>query len=359
MKKLIFATLFFFSFSCYFIYSQIPPGYYDPAAGLYGTALQSALHNIIKNHTTVDYSTLTTYFESTDKKSNNTVWDMYSDIPGGNPPYTYTYTSSDECGNYNGEGDCFNKEHSWPKSWFGGEVMPMYSDLFHLYPTDGFVNGKRSNYPYGEVGQTDWTSENGSKLGNCSWSGYSGTVFEPIDSYKGDFARTYFYMSVRYYTEDSGWPGSDMVTGSQLKSWALALMLHWNDMDPVSQKEIDRNNAVYEIQNNRNPFIDHPEFAENIWVSGSGVGERNTDRELTVYPNPAEYQCYIDLPACLTKKKVELAVYEAAGRKAVCTYVSDGNRIRLEPGKLSSGIYFIRITSPSESGSYGCLLLKK
>ena len=190
---------------------------------------------------------------------------------GGTPPYVYTYGSGDECGNYSGEGDCYNREHSWPKSWFGGEVMPMYSDLFHIYPTDGYVNGMRNNYPYGEVGQVQWSSQNGSKLGSCTWPGYSGTVFEPIDTYKGDFARSYFYMSVRYYTEDSGWPGSPMTTGSQLKSWALDMMIQWNDQDPVSQKEIDRNDAVYEIQDNRNPFIDHPEYADLIWGTGTGI----------------------------------------------------------------------------------------
>ncbi|MEI6900091.1 MAG: endonuclease, partial [Bacteroidota bacterium] len=152
---------------------QIPPGYYDPANGKTGTALQAALHNIIKGHTVVTYAALWTWFQSTDKKANGTVWDTYSDVPGGTPPYVYQF-GSDQCGNYSSEGDCYNREHSWPKSWFGGDIEPMYTDIFHLYPTDGYVNGRRSDYPYGEVTTATWTSLNGSKLGNCTWPGYSG-----------------------------------------------------------------------------------------------------------------------------------------------------------------------------------------
>ncbi len=138
----------------------------------------------------------------------------------------------------------------------------MYSDLFHLYPTDGWVNNKRENYPFGTTASPSWTSTNGSKLGACSYTGYSGTVFEPINAYKGDFARSYFYMAVRYYGEDSAWPGSDMVTGSQPKAWALKMLMEWDMSDPVSQKERDRNNVVYTIQGNRNPFIDNTSLCQ-------------------------------------------------------------------------------------------------
>ena len=189
---------------------------------------------------------------------------MYSDIPGGTPPYEFTFVTN-QCGTYNSEADCYNREHSWPESWFGG-ASPMSSDIFHLFATDGYVNNRRSNFPYGKVGTATWTSMNGSKLGNCVSTGYTGTVFEPIDEYKGDFARSYFYMETRYYGEDSGWPGSPMTSGSQLLPWAQTLMMLWNLMDPVSQKEINRNDSIYKnIQHNRNPFIDHPEYASQIW----------------------------------------------------------------------------------------------
>lgn len=142
----------------------------------------------------------------------------------------------------------------------------MYTDLFHIYPTDGYVNGKRGNYPFGETDSPSWISSNGSEVGPCSAEGYTGTVFEPIDTYKGDFARSYFYMGVRYKNEDAGWVGSPMVDGAQLKPWARELMIRWHQEDPVSEKEISRNEAVYDLQGNRNPFIDHPEYVEMLFT---------------------------------------------------------------------------------------------
>lgn len=249
-----------------FVWAQIPANYYNSATGLSGTPLRSALHLIIDNHTVKSYSSLYTYYQTTDAKPNNKVWDMYSDVPGGTPPYQFNFSQT--CGNYSNEGDCYNREHSWPQSWFNSS-SPMVSDLFHVYPTDGKVNGLRSNYPYGEVSTPTTTSLNGSKLGPCSFPGYTGIVFEPIDEYKGDFARTYFYMCTRYYTEDTGWLTNDMITGANLKPWALELMKKWNQQDPVSAKEIARNNTIYGIQGNRNPFIDHPEYVCLIWPGGT------------------------------------------------------------------------------------------
>ncbi|MBT3251587.1 MAG: endonuclease I [Candidatus Marinimicrobia bacterium] len=255
--------IFFFILTAY-SFAEIPDGYYDNAFGEEGEGLQSALHNIIDNHNVQSYGSLHGHYETTDDKPDGTVWDMYSDVPGGTPPYIYNFTSSDQCGNYGGEGDCYNREHSWPKSWFN-DASPMKTDLFHVYPTDGYVNGMRGNYPYGEVGNASWTSQNGSKRGSCSFPGYSGTVFEPIDEYKGDLARTYFYMSTRYYNEDSSWDNNGMVNGADLLPWAVNLLISWHEADPVSLKEVDRNDAVYQIQNNRNPFIDHPEWVSCIW----------------------------------------------------------------------------------------------
>lgn len=249
--------------SVFVAFAQIPAGYYDSANGLTGEDLRTALHNIIKGHNQQTYNSLHTHYQTTDKKSNGKVWDMYSDVPGGSPSYEYSFISADQCGNYSGEGDCYNREHSFPQDWFSSGY-PMQSDLFHVYPTDGYVNGKRNNYPYGNVGTATWTSTNGSKLGSSATAGYSGTVFEPIDEYKGDFARTYFYMVTRYKDVASGW-SSVMLTGDNLSNWAIDLLLDWSRNDTVSQKEIDRNNAVYGIQNNRNPYIDDPVYIEKVW----------------------------------------------------------------------------------------------
>lgn len=249
------------------VWAQIPNGYYNSANNKTGDELKTALHDIIKGHTSIFYSQLWNAFWSTDNKGNGVVWDMYSDIPDGTPPYTFSM-GQNQCGTYVAEGDCYNREHSWPQSWFSGDDQATPSrDLHHVFPTDGFVNSQRSNNPYGEVNTATWTSQNGSKLGTCKPSlGYNGTVFEPIDEYKGDFARALMYMSVRYYTEDDDWGTSGMTNKSEILPWAMAMLLRWSDDDPVSQKEIDRNNVIYsDYQHNRNPFIDHPEYARMIW----------------------------------------------------------------------------------------------
>ena len=237
-----------------------------------GEDLRSALHEIIDDHTSRSYDFAWTAYYTTDDKPNGKVWDIYSDIPGGTPPYEYTF-GVDEGGIGGTEGRGYTREHSWPKSWFGGEVSPMYSDLFALYPCDAHVNGNRGVDPYGEVANPVWVSLNGSKRGPCSYPGYSGSVFEPIDAFKGDLARTYFYMATRYYTEDTAWPGSPMTDGADILPWAISLLLEWHLQDPVSQKEIDRNSTIFGLQLNRNPFIDHPEFAQRVFGDISGVGE--------------------------------------------------------------------------------------
>jgi endonuclease I len=259
----------------FFAFAQPPAGYYQSATGLYGEDLKDALHNIIKNHNQQSYSSLWVHFQSTDKKPDGTVWDIYSDVPGGSPAYVYQFTVN-QCGNYAKEGDCYNREHSFPQSWFGS-AMPMYSDLFHIYPTDGFVNNKRSNIPFGEVSSPSYTSSNGTKRGPNTTQGYSLDVWEPLDEYKGDLARSYFYMLVRYKEKLQEW-NTPILSGSHLEQWAYFLLLDWAKNDPVSQKEKDRNNAIYQIQKNRNPFIDNPEWVEHIWVPGMLVNNASQRR---------------------------------------------------------------------------------
>ncbi len=337
--------------------AQPPAGYYNTASGKLGTQLQQALHDIIDNHTAVSYDQIWTSFKTTDKKSNGKVWDMYSDIPGGTPPYEYTFVS-DQCGSYGGESDCYNREHSWPKSWFN-DSSPMYTDLFHIVATDGYVNGRRSNYPYGEVGTASWTSQNGSKLGNCATPGYTGIVFEPRDEYKGDFARNYFYMSTRYYKEDSGWPGSDMVTGSQFKPWARAMLLIWATTDPVSQKETDRNNAVYAIQHNRNPFIDHPEYANSIWGSNTGIFDEPAQVALQVYPNPVTGSCTITLPPEFNSQNNIFTVSSSAGAPVNAPLTILGEKAILNLEALPAGFYLVRLALNNYNTLYQARIIKK
>lgn len=264
-----------------FALAQVPDGYYSSAEGKSGAELKTALYNIIKGHTDFGYGGLYTTYVTSDNiviDGQNRVYDMYSFKADGTAPYYFTNlaSSSQQCGgSYSAEGDCYNREHTMPQSWFN-EASPMKNDAHHVVPTDGKVNGIRSNYPHAEVGTASTTTKNGSKLGSCSTSGYSGTVFEPIDEFKGDFARMYLYMATRYEDLIDGWSGngsaSSILAGNKYpayKAWYVALLLKWNEQDPVSSKEQVRNEAIYDRQGNRNPFIDNPDYAEMIWGSGT------------------------------------------------------------------------------------------
>ena len=354
----IIGLAFVFLFITQEIAAQIPPGYYNNAAGLNGTLLQDALHDIIDDHTGLTYGDLWAHFEQTDKKSNGKVWDMYSDIPGSTPPYQFTFFS-DQCGNYGQEGDCYNREHSFPKSWFGGSSYPMYSDLFHIYPTDGYVNNRRANYSYGDVGSASWTSMNGSTLGGCISPGFSGTAFEPIDAYKGDLARGLLYMAVRYYGEDNGWPGSDMFDGSQPTSWALELLRDWHEADPVSTKEIDRNNAVYGIQGNRNPFIDHPEYVEMIWFF-TAVDEfsGNVSMSVSVYPNPVTSILYVKFNKQIDITNICLTFTDITGSLLKPDFSEQTDHLLINTDAFSKGIYFLRILDKSSGETIFFKILK-
>lgn len=262
-----FTSLFFslIAFSS-FVNAQAPAGYYDGIEGLEDKELKTELFYIIKDHDALSYKELWEAFKATDRREDGTVWDMYSTCK-------FTF-GSDQCGNYSDVGDCYNREHSFPKSWFD-DASPMYTELFHIYPTDGKVNGQRSNFPFGECSNgTSLSSKALGKLGNSTFPGYSGKVFEPDDEYKGDFARSYFYMATRYEDRFASF-NSDMLAGNKYpgyKEWAVNLLLKWHRQDPVSQKEIDRNNEIYENwQHNRNPFIDYPQLAEYIWGDKIGV----------------------------------------------------------------------------------------
>ena len=258
--------------------AAIPSGYYNTALGKSDQQLMLSLHQKIRNHYEVYYRNLWPKFETTDC-SNGIIIDRYSDVQ-------YTYQTG-QCGTYNSIGDCYNREHSVPNSWWGGgkeDADTMYSDLFHIYPVDGWVNAERGNYPFGDC--ANGSARGTGKLGSCTHSGYSGTVFEVADEYKGDFARTYFYMVIRYmdrvgsWTQDNGYVVFTNSSYKHLTPWAISQLLEWHRNDPVSTLESNRNEAVYGIQHNRNPFIDHPELAEFLWGNRTGTawtGSASTD----------------------------------------------------------------------------------
>ncbi len=300
MKKLYFLLLLIFGYAS----AQIPSGYYNSATGT-GYTLKTQLHNIIKNYDPQPYNSIDDFFPGADRdqyyENNNTILDPYSENPAGPDPYNYSVIGDgDQCGNYDSEGDCYNAEHVIPQSVFG-QAEPMRGDAHHLLPTDGRVNGFRSNHPFGVAGTLVTQSGisnptmNGSKLGfniNTGYAaGYSQLVFEPIDEFKGDIARIYFYFVTRYQNVMGGW-NYPMFDGTSTKSIAdpfLLILLNWHANDPVSQKEIDRNNEIYTYQENRNPFVDHPEYACMIWSMECALSTADlVAGNIVVYPIPSK-----------------------------------------------------------------------
>ncbi|WP_412560385.1 endonuclease [Winogradskyella sp. MIT101101] len=278
---------------CTIASAQAPANYYSSADGLTGYTLKTQLKRIINSTNdglSPEYThnnqgdNLDALYATSDRdnyyENDNTILDIYSEDPNGADPYNYNY-GSDECGNYDSESDCYNKEHIIPQSAVN-DASPMVDDAHHVVPTDGRVNGFRSNLPFGVVDDSQLISQsgisnptmNGSKAGgnlNSGYSaGYTGTVFEPIDEFKGDVARMYFYFVTRYEDQVDNWSAYPMFDGSNDKAIAdpfLNILLTWHQNDPVSQKEIDRNNAIFNYQNNRNPFVDNPQYVTDIWVS--------------------------------------------------------------------------------------------
>ncbi len=336
-------SVFFILLVCVtFSFSQIPQGYYDSAEGKIKADLKTALAQIIQNgHSTNTYTSLWTHFQKTDKAPSGYVWDMYSDC-------NYVFVT-DQCGNYSSECDCYNREHSFPVSWMGGgEPYPMYADLHHLVPVDGWANNKRGNFPLGNVGSVTWTSNNGTKLGTSNYPGYSGTAFEPIDEYKGDFARMQFYMVTRYENLLSSWYTYDVsatatldgTTWPGLKQWSASLYLNWHESDPVSAKEIARNDSIYKIQNNRNPFIDKPEFARQIWGPDATISSYELCDNL--FPVPVDN--FLNLS--FTEPIYKISFSDILGR-TISDMELNGMNVVADLGSFVSGIYFIHILSQS------------
>ncbi|MBA5248854.1 MAG: hypothetical protein FE834_04885 [Gammaproteobacteria bacterium] len=234
--------------------------------------LRLRLFEKIKNHKVISYKQVWKAFKTTDPLPGHPdeVFDIYSYNDKNSPKMAYVYKFFvDQCGAYKKEGDCYNREHSFPKAWWGGGLgKPMARDLFHIYPTDGFVNNMRSNYPYAEVDRTKEgsykRSSNGSFLGKSKNTLPKGRVFEPVKEFKGDLARGYFYLLTAYYDRVKNW-SSPMLKGDNFTPWAQEMLLRWHKEDPVSKKETERNAQIKAIQGNYNPFIENPEFVEQIW----------------------------------------------------------------------------------------------
>lgn len=371
MKKI--TTIILFSLLSNILIAQIPIGYYDPTLGLTGAALKTKLSSIIKNgHRDMGYGSgtggLWTAYYTTDVdnyyEKDGTVLDMYSENPAPNTPgipndaYQYKFgqvsAGGNQCGNgKNYENSCYNREHSLPKSYFGGkDATPMANDAHFVIPTDYYVNNQRGNYFYGETSAAP-SFTNGTKIGTSSFPGYSGTVFEPINEFKGDLARMWLYFITRYenqlvdfYNLNPTISPFDGSTHNGYQQWIINLLLKWHANDPVSQREIDRNNAVYNHQGNRNPFIDHPEYVNQIWTSTLATAETQFQM-FTIYPNPVKNNLILASGKNLQNiKKIEIFNISGAKVQTIENPFAKENVIRLN--NLSKGVYILKTNNNSQ-----------
>ena len=337
-------------------FAQPPAGYYDAATGE-GYELKSQLETIIDavndgngqpfHDTSVTYSQLWTLYQTSDVRPDGKVWEMYSDCD-------FIFGTDQDTGTGGGvECDKYNREHTFPRSWFNDDSdHPIFDDPFHVIPSDKKVNAERGNFAFGEVAVANYTSLNGSKRGSSSISGPTGEVFEPADEYKGDIARGFFYLAVRYQDDIGSWEANDsdgdsMLDGSSDKvfeTWALNMLYNWHINDPVNQKEIDRNNAIFAHQDNRNPFIDNEQYVQDIWQNALSVDTFDQTSEISLYPNPVNTNTFY----ITTSSNVDVMIFDVLG-KLVLTHKITRDVSDIDISDLNSGVYLVKINSENRT----------
>ena len=260
--------------------------YYSGVNGNGSSLLLSVRSAITSGYHSLGYDGLWNAYKSTDVTSNGKLRDLYSD----NTNFTL---GSKQCGSYSKAGDCYNREHTIPQSWWGGGTSNQGCDIHIVWPSDGYINNIRDNYPFGECKNGIRYAMAGDPEGNRRGSSTStqyvtGGVFEPFDSRKGDMARSYFYAVARW-SEAPTWTsaeGSKVFSSSGNNGFVqkyLDMLLKWHKLDPVDEFEISRNNAAQSKQGNRNPFVDHPSWVDLIWGGTyTGLNEENTKQGTVV-----------------------------------------------------------------------------
>ena len=337
-------------------FSQPPATYYNTATGN-GYALKTQLFNIIKVSTDRGYSGLYTTYLTSDVDSfyenNGTMLDVYTENPTG-PECEFSYGTGQDDGTLgNNECERYNREHLIPQSVFAA-ATPMYSDAHFVLPSDKHVNGQRGDLPFGKVNVANWTSTNGSKRGsnlNSGYSaGYSGTVFEPIDEFKGDIARCLLYFATRYEDLVAGY-SYVMFNGTSDQVFAqpfLNILLTWNALDPVSPREIARNNAIgtNARQKNRNPFIDNNTYVTRIWGAPLGVDNFEILKNVSVFPNPTNNNT-INISSQTALDNIQLISINGQIIQEIKNPLSEDNNYKID--NLNSGFYFLKMTSEGAS----------
>lgn len=340
MKKQLSLGVLFISLSV--LASDIPTGYYDAIDGTRDSVLKSTLYSIIKGGNRYLYGTnqyhtssnppewekgdLKGYgtwyaFPLTDMHPDGIIWDMYSN--------SVRYYPKDR-----GESGCsLNIEHCLPKSWWGtgADTDTIYRDLFNLNPSDAQANSNKSNYAPGHVTNANKFDNGSFKMAKANTSGYGYICWEPAEEYRGDFARTYFYMVTAYEQQTWNSTYSAYVNNDSYLRFSptiVQVLLDWHRADSVSDKEICRADQISTIQGNRNPFIDYPELVEYIW--GNKKGQAVNLSTLTCAfqsgacpdliipePDPQQYDTLINLPG-LTK-----AIVNAYTNDSITAFASD------------------------------------
>lgn len=330
------------------ITSGVDNSYYtNISQGLTGTALKTALHNLIKNHTKYPYTDngidVWKMLRAADEDPKNpiNVIGIYSGLSIGKDPQTY-----------------WNREHVWSKSHgdFGTEIGAG-TDAHHLRPENPTINSAKSNLDF---------DNGGNPVPNAPGNKYDSDSWEPRDEVKGDIARMIFYMATRYQGE-LGEPNLQVVDyipsspNNQPLYGKLSMLLIWNQLDPPDAFEMNRNNVIYFYQQNRNPFIDHPEWVSTIWGNPSDVVNNYMNSSITDYalyqnyPNPFNPETVISYQLAVSSH-VSLKIYDILGRE-VATLVNEVQQAGIYHSKFSSlnsaftsGVYIYTINAKSISG---------
>ncbi len=334
--------------------------YYRKAEGLRGTQLKAMLHDIIQPDKVLDYGggvgKTWSGFWLTDQMDDMQVRDRYSNIVRHLNPDMSAVSN-------------MNIEHIWANSWWGHLKNNAFCDLFNLYPADATANGRKSNNPIGIVDGTVSFDNGVTKVGKSSSYRADSliTVWEPADQWKGDFARTYFYMATCYSHMTSLWTTSEgLLTvdpGSPLlmRPWVYNLMLEWAEADPLDDIELERCNAIYDIQGNRNPFVDYPELCQYIWGDKTDVQFYCTEEHgAEIFVPAASEEIDFGLQPLSRPFSAKVQV-RGRGMGSGALLAVDNDCFSLAKATLSAdeiheGTDIIVTVTPSEEGTYTTLL---